>query len=81
MTMVKISDCFYNVTNFLCFAMKLAAMICKLAMFLENWQIVQCNLQIGLVNLQIDRIGRLDGTNIIISNDTASQGEISSKIQ
>ena len=47
MTMVKISDCFYNVINLLCFAMKLAAMICKLDRFLENWQIVQCNLQIG----------------------------------
>ena len=45
--MVKISDCFYNVINLLCFVMKLAGMICKLDRFLENWQIVQCNLQIG----------------------------------
>ena len=37
--------------------MKLAGMICKLDQFLENLQIVQCNLQIG-------RIGRLDGTYI-----------------
>ena len=46
MTRVKISDCFY-VINLLCFAMKLAAIVCKLDRFLENWQIVQCNLQIG----------------------------------
>ena len=44
--MVKISDCFH-VINLLCFVMKLAGMICKLDRFLENWQIVQCNLQIG----------------------------------
>ena len=55
MTMVKISDCFYNVINLLYFAMKLAAIICKLDRFLENWQLVQCNLQIG-------QIGRLGGT-------------------
>ena len=46
----------------------------QIRLFLENWQIVQCNLQIG-------QIGRLDGTNIIILNDTASQREISSKIR
>ena len=55
MTMVKILACFYNVINLSCFAMKLAAMICKLDRFLENWQIVQCNLQIG-------QISRLVGT-------------------
>ena len=33
--------------------MKLAAMICQLDRFLENWQIVQCNLQIGQANLLI----------------------------
>ena len=44
--MVTISDCFH-VINLLCFVMKLAGMICKLDRFLENWQIVQCNLQIG----------------------------------
>ena len=59
MTVVKISDCFYNVNNSLCFVMKLAGMICKLDKFLENWQIVKCNLQIG-------QIGRLDGTYIYI---------------
>ena len=54
MTMVKISDGFYNIINLLCYVMKLAGMICKLDRFLENWQIGQCNLQIG-------QIGRLDG--------------------
>ena len=29
MTVVKISDCFYNIIILLCFVMKLAGMICK----------------------------------------------------
>ena len=55
MTMIKISDCFHYIINLLCYVMKLPGMICKLDRFLENLQIVQCNLQIG-------QIGRLDGT-------------------
>ena len=55
--MVKISGCFhYNIM--LCYVMKLAGMICKLDRFLENLQIVQCNLQIG-------QIGRLEGTSAL----------------
>ena len=60
--------------------MKLAGMICKLDRFLENLQIVQCNLQIG-------QVGRLNGTVIctipqfqarIVLNDRTSghNGEI-----
>ena len=74
MTRVKISDCFYNVIDLLCFAMKLGAIVCKLDRFLENWQIVQCNLQIG-------QIGRLDGTyiyNIICNMRTATHESIPS---
>ena len=56
MTMVKISDCFHYIINLLCYiVMKSAGRIRKLDRFLENLQIVQCNLRIG-------QIGRLDRT-------------------
>ena len=42
-----------NLIRLLCFVMKLAGMICKLDRFLENWQIVQCNLQIGWTIYQL----------------------------
>ena len=43
--MVKISDCFHYIISFR-YVVKWAGMIWKLDMFIENLQIVQCNLQI-----------------------------------
>ena len=59
--MVNISDCFYCIINLLCSVMKLAVMICKSNRFLEILLIMQCNLQIG-------KIGKLDGIYTYVRN-------------
>ena len=70
MTMVKISDCFHYIINLLCYVMKSAGRILKLDRCLEVCRSCSAicklagqstNWQIGLTNLQIGQIGRLDG--------------------
>ena len=70
MTMVKISDCFHYIITLLCYVMEMAGMTCKLDRFLEIGRLCSTicklagqssNWQIGLANLQIGQIGRLDG--------------------